>query len=92
VCHENPSFERRFGEDEGESGDVVEMETSRTSSVFLLSREGGPRTKRQDDEVAKQLEHETIIESKHRDGEVVNRFVLLVCSNSTMDWHAMPKG
>jgi len=45
VRHENPSFEWGFGEYEGESGDVVEMETSRTSSAFLVSREGGPTTK-----------------------------------------------
>jgi hypothetical protein len=54
VGHENPAFERGLGEDEGESGDVVEMETDRTSSAFLVSRRES-KNKRQDDEVAKQL-------------------------------------
>jgi hypothetical protein len=44
VGHENPAFERGLGKYKGESGDVIEMETGRTSSAFLLSRPG-TRTK-----------------------------------------------
>jgi hypothetical protein len=35
VGHEDPAFEGSLGEDEGKGGDVVEMETDRTSSAFL---------------------------------------------------------
>jgi hypothetical protein len=33
-----------------------------------------------------------MVESKHKEDRVVNRFVLLVCSNSTIDCLAMPMG
>jgi hypothetical protein len=83
VGHEDPAFEGSFGEDEGEGGDVVEMETDRTSSAFLYFQTWSKNKWR--DEIVKQLGQERIIESKHRDGGVVNRFVLIVCSKVQFD-------
>jgi hypothetical protein len=84
VGHEDPAFEGSLREDERKGSDMVEMETERTSSARLACNMHGKKGMVGAMKRDKQLKYEKIIESKHKDGVVVNRFLLLVCSNSTI--------